>query len=48
MKGVRIDFYLDYAPPVPFRIRRIWKYSNFYKVLLNKNRFTNSFALFRW
>ena len=44
---MRIDFHLDYALPVPFRIRRTWKKINVYENILNKNRFFNSFALFR-
>ena len=34
MKVVRIDLYLDYALPEPFRIRRIWK-NNVYKSINN-------------
>ena len=41
-----MDFYLDYVLPESFRLGRIWKKNNVLKILLNKNRFINSFALF--
>ena len=39
MNEVGMDFCLDYALPVSFGKRRIWKWSSVYKNRINNNRF---------